>query len=114
MAEDAGERIVEIQRNCPGQLQRAVELLFVRHAGVGAGAPAFGSVGKQLHQKIFLACVREWTHRRHQGDYRAVRPGELETNGRDGCFFRHGQKLFGRDFALWPPKRGQGRGLAFE
>ena len=62
VAENAGEGVIEIQRDGPRELQGAVQFLLVPQ--VGFGHPVFrirsGTLGKQLQQHIFSAihCYR--------------------------------------------------------
>ncbi len=62
VAQDAGQRIVEIQGHGAGQLQRAIQLLLVRQPGLSAGWLGFGSgeaAGpKKLEHEIRLARPR--------------------------------------------------------
>ena len=61
VAQDAGQRIVEIQRHRPRQLQRAVQLLFVGQAGFPARRLRLrrggGGLPQQLKHEVLLAVL---------------------------------------------------------
>ena len=117
VAQDAGQRVVEIQRHRPRQLQRAIQLLLVRQAGIrrraaSPPAPAGAALRQQLQHEVLLAVPGEGTNRREIGNRLAALALELERHRRGGGPLPLGQKLVGRAAVLRRPDRRQARRLA--
>ena len=112
VTEDAGERIVEIERDGAGELKSAIEFLFLDKRAVGdRGGDSFG---KQLHYKEFLAVSGEGADGGEVGDGISTFGAEFKRNGRGGRTFPMAEKLVWFEVVFGRPNGGELREVSFE